>query len=95
MFLWIVFLYVFVCAVFIHVDLYVCVCVRVHGCLGSQRLSEPEFDHTTAVVSKGGWGSLILWRVCASDFKQMKCKTHPPSHFHLMSPGAARGGATS
>lgn len=27
--------------------------------LGSQRLSEPEFDEGTAVVSKGGWGLFL------------------------------------
>lgn len=36
---------------------YVFVCV--YDCLGSQRLSEPEFDEGTAVVSKGGWGLFL------------------------------------
>ena len=35
----------------------VCVCVCVYDCSGSQRVTEPEFDEGTTVVSKGGWGS--------------------------------------
>ena len=31
----------------------------VYDRLGSQRLSEPEFDGGTAVMSKGGWGSFL------------------------------------
>lgn len=38
------------------VDIYVCLRVCVYDCLGSQRVTEPEFDEGTAVVSKGGWG---------------------------------------
>lgn len=38
------------------ISLFVCVCVCVYDCLGSQRVTEPEFDEGTAVVSKGGWG---------------------------------------
>lgn len=37
------------------VDIYVCLRVCVYDCLGSQRVTEPEFDEGTAVVSKGGW----------------------------------------
>lgn len=43
-----------VCVVVIHIC--VCLPVCVYDCLGSQRLSEPEFDEGAAVVSKGGWG---------------------------------------
>lgn len=39
----------------------VCLSVCVYDCLGSQRLSEPEFDEGTAVVSKGGWGFVSLF----------------------------------
>lgn len=39
--------------------LYMCMCVCVYNCLGSQRLSEPEFDEGTAIVPKGGWGSFL------------------------------------
>lgn len=35
------------------------VSVCVYNCVGSQRLSEPEFDEGTAVVPKGGWGSFL------------------------------------
>lgn len=35
---------------------YTCAFVCVYDCLGSQRLSEPEYDEGTTVVSKGGWG---------------------------------------
>lgn len=40
---------------------YTCACmsVCVYNCLGSQRLSEPEFDEGTAVVPKGGWGLFL------------------------------------
>lgn len=33
--------------------------VCVYNCLGSQRLSEPEFDEGTEVVPKGGWGLFL------------------------------------
>lgn len=34
----------------------VCLCVCVYDCVGSQRVTDPEYDGGTAVVSKGGWG---------------------------------------
>lgn len=53
-YIYIYFIYMCVCVVVIHIC--VCLSVCVYDCLGSQRLSEPEFDEGTAVVSKGGWG---------------------------------------
>lgn len=44
--------------------IYVCVCVCVYDCLGSQRVTEPEFDEGTAVVSKGGWGMFLHITYC-------------------------------
>lgn len=32
----------------------------IYDCLGSQRVTEPEFDEHTAVVSKGGWGPFLV-----------------------------------
>lgn len=40
-----------------------CVCVCVFDCLGSQRLTEPEFDEGTAVMSKGGWGYFLIQHI--------------------------------
>lgn len=34
-------------------------CMCIYDCLGSQRVTEPEFDEGTAVVSKGGWGMFL------------------------------------
>lgn len=48
--------YIRVCGVYTHLRMSVCVCVCVYDCLGSQRVTEPEFDEGTAVVFKGGWG---------------------------------------
>lgn len=45
-----------VCGACIHIPVCLCLCVCVYDCLGSQRVTEPEFDEGTAVVSKGGWG---------------------------------------
>ena len=38
--------------------MYICVCLMC-ACVfvGSQRVTEPEFDDTAPVVCKGGWGS--------------------------------------
>lgn len=34
---------------------YICVCLCIYECLGSQRVTEPEFDERAAVLYKGGW----------------------------------------
>lgn len=52
---------------FLYVCLYPCLCVCVYNCLGSQRVTEPEFDEGTTVVSKGGWGQFPHYRVPLSD----------------------------
>ena len=59
----VLYLHVYMCGVFTRycLSMCVCVCVCVCGidCVGSQRVTEPEFDEGTAVVSKGGWGLFL------------------------------------
>lgn len=45
--------------VYTSVGTFVCVCMCVYYCLGSQRVTEAEFDEGTAVVSKGGLGLFL------------------------------------
>lgn len=47
------------CVIYLNTSMCVYVFVCLYECLGSQRLSEPEFDEGTAVVSKGGWGLFL------------------------------------
>lgn len=48
-------------------------CVCVYDRLGSQRVTEPEFDEGTAVVSKGGWGL----------FPRITCSVSHKLYFYL------------
>lgn len=47
---------------YLDVCIYLCVIymyVRVYDCVGSQRVTDPEYDEGTTVVSKGGWGLFL------------------------------------
>lgn len=72
-----------VCVVCTH--LCVCLFVCVYDCLGSQRVTEPEFDEGTTVVSKGGWGLFTsdtcsvfqdLYFICDVECIVMTCILH-------------------
>ncbi len=50
---------IYTCVYGVYTHICVCLCVYVYNCLGSQRVTEPEFDEGTAVMSKGGWGLFL------------------------------------
>lgn len=58
-----------------YIHICVCLCVYVCDCLGSQRVTEPEFDEGTAVMSKGGWGLFlsVAFSVCHKLYFYLWC----------------------